>query len=588
MRCPRCRAPNARGVLKCAKCNTVLAPTVPPWEADPQAPTDSVVPVDPRARGKGPKPVLTSPWSQRQGGALSGVAQRKPPPASEPKIADVGFGDAAHPLKPHLAAGTPKTEDAAPVTFGSPTEQIPIENLLERTRRPKRRAPWEQIIAKAPDSTLRRHGTTAAAEAETPVRFLPVPPDAAPAKPAAKPERPGRRPSGGAAPRQAAAGARAPVRRASSAARRELPKRQDTAPTLLPDDPGFAPLLADNTSPQPVEARSTLILPKAGDRSANPPPSATSRPPIEQLAGSDTNRGATIALPWDAEEIPTLRPPDEAASIQNQPVRHPGATQEHTRTAKAEEMIGGGASDAALPPPNQQARADAGWSDSGSAELDAEHIGARHGSGADAAGGVRVFRGGFEPTPVTTDDTMEFRLGADVPTGPLPSVDEVEPEETVEDHVAEVHVTLVSTWRRVLGAIVDGAVVLAMLQLIALVGGFGDRLSGLLPLDPDVYAAAWLADELTAPLVAAGLLIAVVSAASHATLGRTLGKLVTGSRLVSRKTGGSPGVVQVVLRALVCVLGVAACGSTYLWILVDRERRTLHDVLTGTIVTTAS
>jgi uncharacterized RDD family membrane protein YckC len=90
------------------------------------------------------------------------------------------------------------------------------------------------------------------------------------------------------------------------------------------------------------------------------------------------------------------------------------------------------------------------------------------------------------------------------------------------------------------------------------------------------------------PAIAFVVLVIVSSSLSHALAGRSLGKLVTGLELVEKSTGRRPTLLRTVIRAVVGVLGSIIFGMSYLWLIVDRRSRTLHDVITGTIAVVSS
>jgi len=70
---------------------------------------------------------------------------------------------------------------------------------------------------------------------------------------------------------------------------------------------------------------------------------------------------------------------------------------------------------------------------------------------------------------------------------------------------------------------------------------------------------------------------------SMAIAGKTLGMALVGLRVVARD-GSVMKPRQAFLRTLVMPLSVLALGIGALWILVDPERRALHDIIAGTVV----
>jgi len=66
-------------------------------------------------------------------------------------------------------------------------------------------------------------------------------------------------------------------------------------------------------------------------------------------------------------------------------------------------------------------------------------------------------------------------------------------------------------------------------------------------------------------------------------LGQTVGKRLFGLRVISSQ-GNSPGPVIACMRFVTMALSLALAGLGFLWCIFDRERRALHDHLSGTYV----
>lgn len=66
-------------------------------------------------------------------------------------------------------------------------------------------------------------------------------------------------------------------------------------------------------------------------------------------------------------------------------------------------------------------------------------------------------------------------------------------------------------------------------------------------------------------------------------LGQTLGKRLLRLRVISSR-GQVPGPIVASLRFLAMLLSLAPAGLGWLWCIFDRERRALHDHLSGTYV----
>ncbi len=180
------------------------------------------------------------------------------------------------------------------------------------------------------------------------------------------------------------------------------------------------------------------------------------------------------------------------------------------------------------------------------------------------------------------DETRPPRVTPNAPTDPLA----IAPDDAAAAPVPAItlRLELGGTGRRALGAVVDALVILALLQGIALLGVFGDRLAVWLPLDPERLAAAALDGQLGLPFLALAMLIFTWSAASHAALGRSIGKMLTGLEVVQRATGQPIGVGRAILRAALTPISVAVAGAGYFLSILDAQHRTLHDVLAGTVV----
>jgi uncharacterized RDD family membrane protein YckC len=88
-------------------------------------------------------------------------------------------------------------------------------------------------------------------------------------------------------------------------------------------------------------------------------------------------------------------------------------------------------------------------------------------------------------------------------------------------------------------------------------------------------------------LIAYGAFLGLVYAAWFTgTTGQTVGKIATGLRVVDEE-GRPPGAARALLRATVGVAGVLFFGAGLVPVLLDPERRALHDRLAGTRVVRA-
>ncbi len=125
-------------------------------------------------------------------------------------------------------------------------------------------------------------------------------------------------------------------------------------------------------------------------------------------------------------------------------------------------------------------------------------------------------------------------------------------------------------WRRLASALYDGLLLLSIWMVLMLFLVIGGSYVGA-PAPPHVVRAV---------LVTAGLIFFVRSW-THG--GQTLG--MRAWRLVVRRSDGTPlSLTRATLRYLLAWVSWLAFGLGVLWCLVDAQRRSWHDVLTGTEV----
>lgn len=125
-------------------------------------------------------------------------------------------------------------------------------------------------------------------------------------------------------------------------------------------------------------------------------------------------------------------------------------------------------------------------------------------------------------------------------------------------------------WRRLTSALYDGLLLLSIWMVLMLFLVIGGSYVGA-PAPPHVVRAV---------LVTAGLIFFVRSW-THG--GQTLG--MRAWRLVVRRSDGTPlSLTRATLRYLLAWVSWLAFGLGILWCLVDAQRRSWHDVLTGTEV----
>ena len=125
-------------------------------------------------------------------------------------------------------------------------------------------------------------------------------------------------------------------------------------------------------------------------------------------------------------------------------------------------------------------------------------------------------------------------------------------------------------WRRLTSALYDGLLLLSIWMVLMLFLVIGGSYVGA-PAPPHVVRAV---------LVTAGLIFFVRSWTYG---GQTLG--MRAWRLVVRRSDGTPlSLTRATLRYLLAWVSWLAFGLGVLWCLVDAQRRSWHDVLTGTEV----
>jgi uncharacterized RDD family membrane protein YckC len=141
--------------------------------------------------------------------------------------------------------------------------------------------------------------------------------------------------------------------------------------------------------------------------------------------------------------------------------------------------------------------------------------------------------------------------------------------------------------RRLLAAIIDAVLVTAVALGATLVAALalGVSLPGSKELGPD-FVLAGLLDRNPMALGALGLLAgmsALYQIYLGGILGQTAGKRLLHLRVISSR-GSAPGPLLGCVRFVALLLSLLPVGLGWLWCLFDRERRSLHDHLSGTYV----
>jgi uncharacterized RDD family membrane protein YckC len=141
--------------------------------------------------------------------------------------------------------------------------------------------------------------------------------------------------------------------------------------------------------------------------------------------------------------------------------------------------------------------------------------------------------------------------------------------------------------RRLVAGVVDGLLVAAVATGVTAAAAvvLGVPLPTMKEFGPD-FVLAGLLDRNPMAVGAVGLLIGI-GALYHiylgGMLGQTAGKRLMGLRVISSR-GTSPGPILGILRFTMLVFSVLPAGLGWVWCLFDRERRALHDHLSGTYV----
>ena len=174
------------------------------------------------------------------------------------------------------------------------------------------------------------------------------------------------------------------------------------------------------------------------------------------------------------------------------------------------------------------------------------------------------------------------------PTGASPPVRAV--TDSAKLHSRETQVVRVRAAgfpRRAAAALVDLALILAVSVAVTVSAALalGVQLPTAKEFGPD-FVMAGLLDRNPMAAGAFGLLFglsALYQIYLGGVLGQTLGKRLLGLRVISSR-GEAPGPLIACVRFLTMVLSLALAGLGFLWCIFDRDRRALHDHLSGTYV----
>ena len=141
--------------------------------------------------------------------------------------------------------------------------------------------------------------------------------------------------------------------------------------------------------------------------------------------------------------------------------------------------------------------------------------------------------------------------------------------------------------RRMAASLVDLLLVLSVAIAVTVASAFalGVRLPSAKEFGPD-FVMAGLLDRNPMAAGALGLIFglsALYQIYLGGVLGQTIGKRLFRLRVISSR-GEAPGPLVACVRFLTMVLSLALAGLGFLWCIFDRDRRALHDHLSGTYV----
>lgn len=141
--------------------------------------------------------------------------------------------------------------------------------------------------------------------------------------------------------------------------------------------------------------------------------------------------------------------------------------------------------------------------------------------------------------------------------------------------------------RRFAAALIDGALLTALIFGVGKLGMFGAAWTKIDFLEPEFVGLALWKGRLIAPILLWLLAYLLFSVLAPTLLQESPGKRILGLRLVSTQTGERLTIGQRISRAFLGLLGMALGFASYAWLVVDRRGRTLHDWLSRSAVVRA-
>lgn len=482
---------------------------------------------------------------------------------------------------------------------------------MERVRTEARgpQLAWDEVIARAPSDVLKRMKTSREAEAETQVNLRsPLAP--APSEDYTVLDHPGRRvpPPNAASRSDTEARSDAPsfldITQRPPPSVKQAPAVFTSTPRSLSDT--LPPFEAPTLQPaRPVVAK-PVVAPPTKPVSA-PPPTRVDAPRDATLKGvvmseAEAHARAAKALEnppvklrtspslVDDLELPPSRPSEQSASDLVQPTMYGVLAPEPpsqsmggaTRVAVKDALAGGSPSRGQVP---AYGAAAARARDELEIEIDAPlpwEV-----SDPEATPQLDFDRAPLE----TTSDQAPVRAGSGLGIGELSLPGEpvlgtglsrvLEPPAAVD---GEVRVQVAGLGRRWMALLLDTLLVAGVVAGLAALGLFGARLEPVDLVDVDRFTGLLRDGELTLPLVVFVALLFLGSLVFRLSVGRTPGELVARVRLVRARDAERPGLLRIVLRAVLGLVSFALAGAGYFFTILDRRSRTLHDVLSGVLL----
>ncbi|WP_050724289.1 RDD family protein [Vulgatibacter incomptus] len=170
-----------------------------------------------------------------------------------------------------------------------------------------------------------------------------------------------------------------------------------------------------------------------------------------------------------------------------------------------------------------------------------------------------------------------LRAALELDDGPVGSEERVQVERPLRRSVSSGESQRVPVSRRASAWLVDVAVLVAMTVAI-LAAGLSAVGSG----EAGAAGASLHRASPSIPMVLGSLCAFVYLTLCWGLGGKTLGESVAGLRSIDTLSGGTPRIGRAALRAALAILGTLMFLVGPLWALVDRNGRTLHDMIAGT------